>query len=443
MKRKVTIPFVSWRDGRPRFDPGANIRELGFASMNLRHPEGGPIDPAALKTGTRNKGAWFTAAEAMTWSERFQKDLAKLQEAKAPRPDMPRPSRATAPRNSYPLCRLIEDWKRSGAFRDDLAPKTQEDYKSKMNVLASLYPEIWAAEIDAMKRPVIYGLYENLRTKRSLTMARGIIMVLSSAFTWGLNHGKFRILETNPCLRLKLKQPPPRLRVASPLELDTLIRIADAVGRHDMGDCFTLAVWSGQRQGDRLGLQLLERNSRRLELRQSKTGALVSLPRAAELDKRLRVSEERRRAAGIVSSYLVLFENTWRPFNHWTYRQYFSEIRIIAANGLWRTGEGALVCPVNTPFKHLKSVVGTGPAAGDCIVEPCPSLKDFTEEDFRDTAVTWLALGGATIPEICSVTGHSLEAANSVLKHYLALNADMADSAIEKMVAWYENSRKG
>jgi hypothetical protein len=49
-----------------------------------------------------------------------------------------------------------------------------------------------------------------------------------------------------------------------------------------------------------------------------------------------------------------------------------------------------------------------------------------------------MALAGATIPEIISVTGHTAESATRILRHYLARHPEMADSAIGKMVAWYE-----
>lgn len=67
-----------------------------------------------------------------------------------------------------------------------------------------------------------------------------------------------------------------------------------------------------------------------------------------------------------------------------------------------------------------------------------PSVATIKEKDFRATAVTWMALAGATLPEICS--GHSLQGAHQILKHYLALHPEMATTAIDKMVAWYEGN---
>lgn len=445
MKRKISIPYVNWRDGRPRFDPGANLRALGFSGTDLRHPDGEKVAPAELQPGTKNRGDWFGAGEAMDWSAAFAKRLAVLQkeqQTSEPRPApartsrVSRPTRATAPRNSYPLSRLNEDWQRSSEFKD-LAAGTRRDYANKMNAIAETAPDVWASEIDALDRVIVKSVYRLARDRRGNAMARSMIRILSSAITWGLDEGKFRIRETNPCLKLKMKSLDPRVRFASRQELETLVKVADLVSRPDMGDSFVAAVWSGQRQGDRLALQVRGQVKDRLICKQSKTGAIVNMQIAPEFQRRRTAGQIRRQEAGVVSNQLILFENTWQPFNQNTYRHFFNDIRRVAVNGLWQLPDGDLRCPVNERFKYLKHVT-IGPIQGTCLVEPCRSLEDFQEMDFRDTAVTWLALAEATIPEICAVTGHSVQSATQVLRHYLAMHPDMADSAIAKMVAWFE-----
>lgn len=61
-----------------------------------------------------------------------------------------------------------------------------------------------------------------------------------------------------------------------------------------------------------------------------------------------------------------------------------------------------------------------------------------SDHDLRDTAVTWLARSGCTLPEICQITGHSMQSAQQTLKHYLASHPQIADNAIKKLVAWME-----
>jgi hypothetical protein len=43
------------------------------------------------------------------------------------------------------------------------------------------------------------------------------------------------------------------------------------------------------------------------------------------------------------------------------------------------------------------------------------------------------------VPEIMSITGHSMASVHTVLRHYLALHPEMADAAIGKLVAWKED----
>jgi hypothetical protein len=63
---------------------------------------------------------------------------------------------------------------------------------------------------------------------------------------------------------------------------------------------------------------------------------------------------------------------------------------------------------------------------------------DFHFQDLRDTAVTWYARAGCTVPEIAAITGHSLRSIYSILKHYLALDAHLADSAVAKLIKWMD-----
>jgi hypothetical protein len=67
-----------------------------------------------------------------------------------------------------------------------------------------------------------------------------------------------------------------------------------------------------------------------------------------------------------------------------------------------------------------------------------PSIAAKNFQDLRDTAVTWLARASCTIPEICSITGHSLQSATTILKHYLELGEPLAREAIRKQVEWMD-----
>ncbi len=52
----------------------------------------------------------------------------------------------------------------------------------------------------------------------------------------------------------------------------------------------------------------------------------------------------------------------------------------------------------------------------------------------RATAITWMTLVGNTLLQICTVSGHTLQGTHQILKHYLSLHPDMADTAIGNLV---------
>ncbi len=61
-------------------------------------------------------------------------------------------------------------------------------------------------------------------------------------------------------------------------------------------------------------------------------------------------------------------------------------------------------------------------------------VEGVTFHDLRGTAVTRLALAGATPPEIATITGHSLRDVTDVLDaHYLNRDQRLAESAIRKL----------
>ena len=64
-----------------------------------------------------------------------------------------------------------------------------------------------------------------------------------------------------------------------------------------------------------------------------------------------------------------------------------------------------------------------------------PKRRGPTFHDIRGTAVTRLALAGCTVPEIATITGHSLRDVEIILDaHYLSRDGGLAESAVAKRV---------
>lgn len=455
MPKKSPHPHVAWRDGRPRFTPGPVLRGQGHKAYDLRHAD----------------GRWFSRGEAVDWSEAFQKNLAASRDAqaqeaaekarRAPKPyghaEAARRPPVGRPVVMVSIAQLCEDWQRSAKFRqpaDEVearrlrqakaiySPKTIKDFRQKLGVIEKHDASLWASPADALSQPVLFGLYEELVEARGLATARGAIAALSIALSWGKRRGKITFRENsgvNPAKALAMDTPPPRVRFATRAEIEALVAVADHQGRPEIGDMVMLGLWTGQRQGDRLALEDRGLLNKRRVFRQSKTGAIVAVMQAPELERRLSRATARRRAAKAEAmlaaktaeeraavekrfARVVLNELVderyqkcfWRPYEGQTYTHAFAEIRALAVKG-------------------IRDEKGTG-----WIVRPCQSLADFQERDLRDTSVTWLALAGATIPEICAITGHSMDSATRILKHYLAMHPELADAAMAKMITWFD-----
>jgi integrase len=146
----------------------------------------------------------------------------------------------------------------------------------------------------------------------------------------------------------------------------------------------TLALWTGQRQGDLLRLAWSAYDGTHIRLRQGKGGVRVVIPVGAPLKVALDAVKKH--------GPIILTSTDKRP---WT------------SDG-FRASWG----------KACK-------AAG---------VVGVTFHDLRGTAVTRLALAGCTEAEIATITGHSLASVRAILDtHYLARDPGLGESAIRKL----------
>ncbi|WFS02183.1 hypothetical protein [Rhizobium tumorigenes] len=387
------IKYVTWRNGRPRFMPSPSLRKLDYVGEDLKNAD----------------GSWMSAGQCLEWSREFERQVAR-HKASLPKARKQQPKKArTEPvplTRIYPVHQLFQEYLHPlhNPGIADLAEKTTREYRYKTVVIEEEAPDIWQAEVEALDREICRGLYDTLRIKRGLNTAHGTMRVLGTAIEWAMSRGKLRGLQINPAHKLKMKTPPPRLRVGSIAEINHYVATADAMGWHEIGDMITLGVWSGQRQADRLLLMLAGEEDGRFIFRQEKTGAIVKIKKAPELVDRLTKAQTRRREKGIKSDLVIVNERGQQPFQPSYYSHRLLDIRKAAATTM-------------------------------------PSIRDLRDQDFRDTAVTWLARAECTPFEIASITGHSFATVMDILKHYLALDDGMSDRAIEKMVTWYEKQR--
>jgi integrase len=373
----VKIKYVSMRGDRPRFNPGSALRKLGFAGEDLRH---GAIGP------------WFTLSEVAAYVAEIEREVAARRAKK-------RAGKRLAPRlrEVFSIGELLDEFRASKAYRT-LAPATVRDYAKKLAALEGAYPELMRAPASDFSKSAAIALHEELWEARGHAMANGMLAVLRAAFSQAVARGRGGLV-INPCEKLRLPGLAPRLRVASPQEIQALMQAADAI-EIGIGDAILLALYTGQRQGDVLALAEEGSEGGRIRLRQSKTGARVSVRIIPPLASRLATVRERSALAGRIARTIVQTASG-SPYKADHFRHRFAAVRETA-------------------------------------IAACPSLEGFRFLDLRDTAVTWLHRAGCDVPEIASVTGHSLETVHRVLKHYLAIDEATNDRAMGKLASWLE-----
>jgi len=404
-KVTITISNVSWRGGRPRYQPGPKHRKLGLKGQDLK----------------RLDGSWMSAEEAAAWVEaQLRPRIAEVKAAKAAGKRAPR---RKAP-GAYTLEDLFEDLWKSPKFtagepvpgrpkRKALAPATIRDYRAKAAALAAFDPELYGSDVAALSKPILVGLHERLWHDKGHHMANAILKTLSVALSYGVRK-ELGGLKHHPALRLGIEQPDARVRVGTIGEMTAMIRAADAIGLTMVGHAIMLGLMTGQRQTERLALMDAGHEKGWRRFRQSKTAAIVEVPETPQLTARLSAAATERRVLGVKVANVVVDPKTGAPFTQSTYNKVYRQVRTAA-------------------------VAGVKDAAGAWIVEPCPTLADFQDRDLRDTAVTWLARAGCTVPEIRSITGHDPRTIYSILKHYLAIDREQASAAIGKLVLYLES----
>ncbi len=275
---------------------------------------------------------------------------------------------------------LITAYQRTPAFKG-LSPVTQKGYKQRIRKIEAEFGDM---PIKAVEDPRVRGEFldwrDGIAEKAGKREADYCLSVLARIISWA--HDR-RMIKDNHLLRPGRLYNGSRVDIIwSQTEIDAFV--ASAPGHVSVP--FRIALATGQRENDILKLTWSAYDGTVLRLRQSKSKRWLTVPLTAEMRTVLDAAKKVRKGT-------VICENSrGKP---WTIDGY------------------------KTSFGKAKEAAG---------------IVDRTFHDARGTAVVNLALAGCTVAEICSITGHSLRDAESILsKHYLASDRRLAESAIEKL----------
>jgi len=409
MTNDLSLPYVKWRAGKPRFEPTAREIKLGFKGRNLRH----------------DNGDWFTYEEARAFAETT---LAQIRSARET-------GRKVKPQTSAPrtIEQLLHDWltdfERSVA-RGDVSkagldsyrkaarailyrPQSRTEAAARRKMIAAAgvlgvdVPErakepIASMSPTAVGAPELRKFFNYARDTRGHHMALSMINAMSAAFTWGRESDAWR-LGANPRHGMEFARPEGRIVIYSLQEFSAMVAAADDLGLHSVGDCFFLGLFTGQRQTDRLAMKDEGLIDGRRHLRQSKTGEFVKIKETPQLAARLAQAKARvaaiKLALGTRPEEIVVNEKTGLAYKGDTYRNAVERVRAHAAKRM-------------------------------------PSIADKHDQDLRDTFVTTaysaqVRAGRVDLKAIADISGHSHQSIETIVKHYLGRDDHAADQTID------------
>lgn len=275
------------------------------------------------------------------------------------------------------LATIIAGYQDSDDFRQ-LADRTRADYIRQIRIIEARFATFPLAGMSDRRTRGIFKAWRDELAKRSRRQADYAWTVLALIIAWAHDRGD---VDTNPCAKGgRLYSGSRADKVWSADDEALFLARAPAHMRLPL----LLALWTGQRQGDLLRLPWGAYDGSNIRLRQSKTGIRVVIKVGAPLKAALDAAPRR--------STLILTNTLGMP---WQSNSFGVQ---------WR-----------------KATAKAG-------------LQGITFNDLRGTAVTRLALAGATEAEIATITGHTLREVRSILDaHYLHRDPQLGASAIDKL----------
>lgn len=383
MPRKSALPpYFVWRNGRPRWNPGAGLRARGYRGQDLKDTSGAWLP----------KGKAIDAAEAINAQVAGKEPVVKQSGVRT-------------------LHDLFARYQQSQFFQK-LAPRTRHDYADHMKILAA-----WGgpAPIAGISPDDVQTLYAELAKGRGLTRANAIMRTLRLTMNFGMEKLKPRWLDTNPAAKPQLNKAQGRTVIWSPAEIACFVAAADWCGRAGQGDAMILAVTTSWQRTDILVKPAMIQNDGVYRHARGKNGRMQYAPASAPLESRLAVMRARRGAqfpnvvfpTELVCTSTGNFYGSPYPANGFYFADEFRAVRALAS-GLLFSIEDA-----------VRAMAGMPPMLRNLPFTPMPSLLDKQFADLRDTAITMFYDETKDIGRTATFSGHSLKTAQHIIdEHY-------------------------
>lgn len=441
----IKIPLVTWRDGRPRFYAGPAARGLGYKGEDLRHGRNGP---------------WYSLEEAIAWSKERSAEIeakrAAIADGTTTAGEVARANRRARAAGLVTISQVMEAFRSSPRMqgkailrgkkkRRPLATNTIRFYAGAIRCLEQFEDGQWWHEPAAdLTATVLDGLVDAIEQAHGLAQARAVRGVVSVAFGFARTKEGGALVSHNPAAdsQVTLPMPEKRVRPASIDEFMTMLAAFDALGLSDAGDLFCSGLWTGQRQADRRSLTESMMSADGIVFQPHKKDAenqRLLIPVSAMLAQRLDAAH-RRRISKVTrlrnDPPVFLWEATGQRWSEGRYGKIYRMVRHAVATGGAPPIDGK-TGKVNKEWLALfrgRDVAAELATAG---VEALPSVADMTDQDLRDTCISWLPRAGANKWELAGFSGHAFGGDENVLGHYFSIDPEFARSGMKKLEAWF------
>lgn len=274
------------------------------------------------------------------------------------------------------LCGIVAEFRASSEFTSK-SPATQRAYSAYLKLIEAEFGDMPLA---ALSEPEVRGEFKAWRDTMAANPRKADYAWTTLARVLSVAKDRGRI-PVNPCERGG------RLYAADRTEklwTDENIAAMDATASAPLRLAMLAALWIGQRQGDLLRLRWSDYDGQVIRLRQGKTGAAVAVRVGAPLKSALDSAKRR--------GPFILTNSGGAPWTSDGFRASWSK-----------------AC------RRAK-------------------IDGLTFHDLRGSAITRLALAGATPQEIAGVTGHSIKDVSAMLdRHYLGDRVALGEKAIRRL----------
>lgn len=269
---------------------------------------------------------------------------------------------------------LLEEYHKSPRYRN-MAKSTQGLYDWCETFVRALSDKAGNPHVKHLTRPAILKFlrqFDDTPTKK-----RKIATFLSVILDEAVDRD---CIPFNPATKLHLTEPDPEVHIWTQEEVDKFVETADRLGHGEIGTAVLINHELGQRPGDVLSMESPKHYAGgRFVFPQHKTGEILEIEASDGLRKRITDRE------GLL-------------------------VRTRSNTRYTRTG-------FQTVFNTVRATAG---------------LEHCTFQQLRHTAVVGLARASCTVPEIASITGHTIASVAAILRRYLPRDAEVAKNAVVK-----------